>query len=146
MKRFSWKYMAGIIDGEGCIDVQIRGGYCRPRMRIAMAEVAKEFLEACRNNFGGYISVRNFNRKEWNTSYCWEICGYKQFCKFMRNVVKHLILKKEQVRFCLWCETNIKGKQVTDEVRRFIRDELKAMKRDPHRLSEGAQERIQILL
>jgi hypothetical protein len=43
-------------------------------------------------------------------------------------------------------ETTVKGKQIASEAREFIRDELKAMKRDPHRLSEKAQERLIAIL
>jgi hypothetical protein len=43
-------------------------------------------------------------------------------------------------------EGHVKGKQVSVEARTFIRDELKAMKRDPHRLSEEAQDKLILLL
>jgi hypothetical protein len=43
-------------------------------------------------------------------------------------------------------ENNLKGKQVADEARQLVITELKAMKRDPHRLSEKAQEKVLILL
>lgn len=79
-------------------------------------------------------------------SVCWELSGYKLVCPFLRNFSNHLFLKKEQARFLLWMEQNIKGQQVGTEVRDAIREELKAMKLDPQRLSEKAQERIIKLL
>lgn len=146
MKRVPWKYLAGLIDGEGCLDVQITNGcYVRPRLRIGLTKTSEFLLEMCRANFGGYLSQRKGSGTHQD-SVCWELCGYGTTNKVLRNVVNHLLLKKEQARLCLWMETNVKGQHVSTEVRDAIRQELALMKRDPHRLSEKAQERIIALL
>ena len=152
MKRVSWKYLAGLIDGEGCIDVQVTKigdkFYIRPRLRIAMSDVALELLEMCQLNLGGSLCKREHQTKNpnWNNATSWELAGYKQTCPTLRNVVNHLILKKEQARFCLWMETNLKGKHVGQECVDHCREVLKLMKRDPHRLSEQAQDEILAML
>lgn len=147
MKRLSWKYLAGLIDGEGCIDVQIsKGVYVRPRVRIGMADNARYLLDIIQANHGGYMSHRESKNSAWQSSTTLDFSGYTQACKFLRNMVNHMELKKQQARFCLWMETNIKGKQVSTEVRNAIREELKLMKADPHRLSEVAQERVLALM
>lgn len=139
MKRLAWKYLAGFIDGEGCIDVQItRGVYIRPRLRIVLTISSEYLLKMAQNSYGGVLCYRR-GSGNWNDSVSWELSGYKQACPVLRNVVKHLILKREQARFCLWLERNIKGVHVSTEVRDTVREELKLMKRDPHRLSEKAQ-------
>jgi hypothetical protein len=148
MKRVSWKYLAGLVDGEGCIDVQVtkigERFYVRPRLRIAMSDSAKELLEMCQLNFGGHLCTRELSKtnSNWQDATSWELSGYKQSCSILRNIVNSLILKKEQARFCLWMETNIRGKHVGQECLDVCREELKLMKRDPHRLSEEAQENI----
>jgi intein/homing endonuclease len=57
MKRLSWKYLAGLIDGEGCIDITVskRNGqyYIQPRVRITMTIVAEELMDNICNNFAG---------------------------------------------------------------------------------------------
>ena len=150
MKRYSWKYLAGLVDGEGCIDVQLTSVsdkvYIRPRLRVAMSNVALQLLQEIQANHGGSLCRRQHENPVWNDATSWEAAGYKIACKFLRNIVNHLVLKKEQARFCLWMEEHIKGKHVSTQVRDAIREELKLMKRDPHRLSEKAQERIQTLL
>jgi hypothetical protein len=147
MKRVSWKYLAGLIDGEGCIDVQVTNGhYVRPRLRIGMANSALALLGLIQNSSGGHLEKRTVDNPNWQDSTTLSWVGYRQACPVLRNIVNHLFLKREQARLCLWMETNIKGKQVSTEVRDAIREELKLMKRDPHRLSEKAQERIQALL
>jgi len=147
MKRISWKYLAGLIDGEGCIDVQVtKSVYVRPRLRLGMTVTALQLLGLIQNSHGGYLSTKKVENSNWTDRATLDWSGYRQACPVLRNTVNHLFLKREQARFCLWLETNIKGKQVSAEVRDAIREELKLMKRDPHRLSEKAQERVTNLL
>lgn len=142
MKRLSWKYIAGLIDGEGCIDVHVnRGVYIRPRVRICLSAPSKFVLDCLQANHGGYLYHRP-GKGDWQDSWSWELQGYRDCGFFLRNIVNHLYIKQEQVRLVLWMETNVKGKPVGTEARDLIRAELKAMKRDPHRLSEVAQKRI----
>ena len=143
MKRLSWKYIAGFVDGEGCIDIQSsKGDYINPRLRIALSEQGKDVLDILCNNFGGSIILRKSTNPNWSDAYSWELVGYKRVASFLRNIKNHLIIKKEQARFVLWCESNLKGKRLTLEVRKLAIQEMKAMKRDPHRLSEKAQDNI----
>jgi hypothetical protein len=146
MKRVSWKYLAGLIDGEGCIDLATtkinEQFYVQPRLRIGMADSALFLLEMNQLNFGGHLTHRDSKNEKWQDSTSWALSGYKQTCPVLRNVVNHLILKKEQARFCLWMETNLKGTRLAQDVLDAVREELKLMKRDPHRLSEKAQERV----
>lgn len=147
MKRLPWKYLAGLIDGEGCIDVQVtKGVYVRPRLRIGMAASASFLLDMMQNSLGGHRTYRQSKNDNWQDSDTIDFSGYRQANCVLRNIVNSLYLKKEQAKLCLWMEDNIKGKQVSAEVRDAIREELKLMKRDPHRLSETAQQRILSLL
>ena len=150
MKRVSWKYLAGLIDGEGCIDLSTtkinETFYVQPRLRIGMADNAQFLLVQCQANFGGHLEHRESKNENWQSSTGWALSGYKKSCPVLRNVVNHLILKKAQARLCLWMETNLKGTRLEQDVLNAVRDEFKLMKRDPHRLSETAQERILTLL
>jgi hypothetical protein len=138
MKRLSWKYIAGLIDGEGCLDVIVsKDRYIRPRVRVCLTESSKFLLDMLYENFGGGLYYRQ-GGATWNGSYSWELSGYKPVCMFLRNIQNHCYIKQEQVRFLLWSETNIKGKWLDVIVRDTFIDELKAMKRDPHRLSVEA--------
>ena len=143
MKHLSWKYVAGLIDGEGCIDIQAsKGNYLTPRVRVALTEPGKDVVELLKNNFGGHICINVPDNTKWSTAYKWELCGYHRTCPLLRNIVNHLIIKKEQARLILWLESNLKGKWLNTETRKVAIEELKAMKRDPHRLSEKAQSKL----
>lgn len=155
MKRLSWKYMAGLIDGEGCIDMQIHrvkgreGLYPRPRLRVYLAKNAGTvLLENMKNNFGGTICTRERAKtnSNWQDVACWQIEG-KRMRALLQNIVNHMIIKKEQAKFAIWWLDNMMGKvSTTDEARRTAIDELKAMKTHPQRLSEEAVAKIKTMV
>lgn len=143
MKRLPTKYLAGLIDGEGCIDLQISyGKYIRPRIRIALAEPSKFVLEMIQNTYGGHLYKREVSNSDWQNSYSWELAGYGKVCCFLRNIKNFLYIKRQQAEFVLRLENLIRGKVLGDEPKRIAKEELKLMKKDPHRLSEKAVERI----
>ena len=144
MKRFSWKYMAGLVDGEGCIDMQGSTDkrddtfYCRPRFRLSLSgEDGKALLEQCVANFGGHLEVKK-NCGPWKQPYAWLLTGKGHMRPFLQNIVNHTVLKKEQIKFAIWWLDNVGGTKVAPIVRLTGVDLLKAMKRDPQRLSEQA--------
>jgi hypothetical protein len=154
MKRLSWKYIAGLVDGEGCLDVQITHHrdypgrpYIRPRVRIALAAPSKFLLDILQANHGGSVweAKRSSKNPVWQSAYYWALHG-KQARPFLQNIVNHLEIKKEQAKLLLWMIDNVMGKHVAQELREHLLDELKAMKRDPQRLSEAAVRKAQAIL
>lgn len=146
MKRLSWKYIAGLVDGEGCIDLQINkhknypdNPYIRPRIRITLTESCKFLLDIFTANFegGGYMTKRTFINPVWQNAYTWGLYG-KKARPFLQNIVNHLYIKKEQARLAIWIIDNVMGKHVSKELREHLNNEIKAMKLSPHRLSEIA--------
>ena len=155
MKRYSWKYIAGLVDGEGCIDMQAsvhpRDGvlYCRPRFRMSLSgKSGEEMIPQFIANFGGNFDSkdRKFDNPNWLPVFTWCLTGKVAMRKFLQNIVNHTVIKKEQIKFAIWWLDNMWGKHVALEVKRFGINELKAMKRDPHRLSERAVSEIQKLI
>ena len=157
MKRMSWKYIAGFVDGEGCLDMQLvhndrapqkmacGAAYLRPRLRIAQAAPGKFVLDQLKANFGGSISVRNKDRvlnAAWSESYSWEFVG-RRIRGLLQDIVNHMYIKREQARFTIWVIDNIMDKNVGPDTRQVIRDEMSAMKSDPQRLSERAIAAVQ---
>lgn len=145
MKHLSWKYIAGLIDGEGCLDFQITverkkteniRRYNMIRVRLALTESCKFVLENFQNNFGGGLSYRE-GKGQWKGSWNWSLTG-KRARGFLQNIFKHLLIKKEQAKFMIWYHDNVRGKILDEKVREIAREELKAMKVHPQRLSDWA--------
>jgi hypothetical protein len=155
MKRLSWKYLAGLIDGEGCIDMQIGKRqvdgqeifYCRPRLRMTLSGPAGPLvLSILSANFGGHFDKTRIENERWLPAYTWALTGKTHLRSVLQNLVNHLIIKKEQAKFAIHWIDLVGGKHVSQEARHFAHDELKAMKKDPQRLSEKAVENLNLLM
>jgi hypothetical protein len=146
MKRISWKYMAGLVDGEGCIDLQWHrkkdypdSVYARPRLRLTLVgDDGKKLLENCAANFGGTVGCKSANHPVWQDAHTWSLCQQTHLRAFLQNITNHLTLKQEQARFTIYWLDRGCGKGLGEDAKRFAVDVLKAMKRDPQRLSERA--------
>jgi hypothetical protein len=156
---FSWDYVAGLFDGEGCIDTQrmyTKGAhgeqlYVRPRLRICLSIVGENLLKSLRAQFGGHLSYRKPQSEKQQASVSWELLSEDDMRKFLVPFSAKLVLKREQANLALWWLDNLKGRQKhlhgdVDAARHAFAEELRAMKRDPQRLSERAEQRILALM
>ena len=160
------EYLAGIFDGEGCIDVQRmypktgKGRlYVRPRVRMCMANSALLVLQSLSSRFGGHLSLRKSTKTTQQDSWSLEWLSQAAIKDILQTALPHLILKAEQAKLVLWWLDNASGRQVRntrfgttecfagiEQARAAFVEELRAMKQDPQRLSEGAEERIALLM
>lgn len=156
------EYLAGFFDGEGCIDCQhmypkqAQGVfYVRPRLRIALANVGLEVLEKLKSKYGGSLHSRNHSKShvKWTDATSWEVCSKDSIRSVLGDITPHLIIKREQAKLVMWWLDNASGRyggrgfrpQMT-EARKMFAEELKLMKQDPQRLSEGAVAAIESLM
>ena len=159
--KISPEYLAGFFDGEGCIDVQrmypkVSGRkvfYCRPRVRLALAQSGAYLLEGLRDRFGGHLTNRTAINPNQQSSVAWELLNREEMQAILQIMLPHLFLKREQAKLALWWVDNLAGKRAKngetarlEAVRKLFAEELKLMKRDPQRLSEAAVHRINELM
>lgn len=157
MKRYSWRYLAGLIDGEGCLDFRKAYGHSgpikvTPRLRIALVMPCKFVLDNLQLSFGGHMHVRKAPPEgtNWQQAVTWDLQGRK-LRPVLQNTFKHMYIKKEQAKLLMFFNDHVLGKRVDGysniaEARQLAIDELKAMKADPQRLSEKAERKIIELL
>ena len=147
MKRMSIKYLAGLIDGEGCIDwmytfdKKLQKRYIRPRLRINLTEPGFDVIDLLANNFGGNVETRTPKDPRWSPSKTWCVTASRAVM-VLGNVRNSLIIKKEQAKLAIAWEKHLKGTHVPEDVKDIMSEEMKLMKKDPHRLSEKAVYRI----
>lgn len=148
-KSLSLKYVAGLVDGEGCIDMQVSfvsgRTYSRPRVRIALVKPCRFVLEQLQQDWGGHIYDRVHGGNQQDSS-SWELIGYRLCIPFLAQTYNFMLIKKEQAKFAIWLSSKTKGKWIGNEVRKLIKAEMSALKHDPHRLSEETQKTILSLL
>lgn len=165
MKHLSWKYIAGLVDGEGCIDFRVNTTRYKqldgsehacssltPRLRVSLAAPSKFVLDLLHNQCGGHLSLskRSHLNPVWQDAYCWTIENSR--CRAtLQEMKRFLLIKREQAELVIWTIDNLVGKQKDrtpnlQMARDIAKEELKVMKRDPQRLSEKAVERIKSAL
>lgn len=142
MKRLPTKYVAGLFDGEGCINIKFGKNTILPRVIINLVEPSSFVLEMVKNTFKGNIYHKENTNDKWQGIARYEITGFSKVCCFLREIKNFLYIKREQAEFILALEKLVKGKPQSQEVLSVIKEELKLMKSDPHRLSDKAVERL----
>lgn len=138
-------YIAGIVDGEGCVNLYGSGPNYAPRVSVYNSSL--ELMELLEEEFGGTIAVmRNGGNEHPKTVYHWHL-GYRKCGPFLMQIVPFLRIKKRQAILLLAYlktvpEGNTRGCMVfgrTIQVRKYLFDEMKKLNgRRPQRLSETA--------
>lgn len=92
----SIEYLAGIVDGEGCILIKSRGETVgTPSLYIANTNL--ELLERIKSNFGGRIYLCHKEDERTKAAYQWSLHGYAKVIPLLERLALHLIVKKDQM-------------------------------------------------
>ena len=128
-------YIAGIIDGEGCLRIvkampyredMVNPSYS-PSIQVGMKN--REVLEFCKQYFGG--SIYKERTRYW--VYRWRINSKRQVINCLKKILPWLIVKKEEAEvlldFCKKVKPWFKGgKPMTDNELAFREDFYQKMK------------------
>jgi hypothetical protein len=158
--KLSDQYLAGLFDGEGCIDLQRmyakppydKKVYVRPRVRMCMSDNTLFLAAHLQAEFGGHIGRRQPQNAQQQSSWSLEWLSKDDITAILTRILPYLVLKGEQAKLALWWldkasgRSNQSGMPGMDQAREVLQEEFRAMKRDPQRLSERAIERISQLM
>lgn len=147
--NLSSQYLAGLFDGEGCIDLQRCYAkppyentlYVRPRVRIAMSDSSYYLALALQAEFGGHVGRRKAQNVRQQASWDLAWLNREDINYILMTMLPHLILKKEQAQLALWWMDNGSGRGNQSGVpniaqaRQLLVDEMKALKQNPLRLA-----------
>ena len=113
-EKTKWSYLAGIFDGEGCINIRskprkgvdYRNGkdvvWNRSLMQLCIANTKLGLMKWLISNFGGvYYTVRHDSAKNWQDCYIWKPKGRQNMNNFLLGILPYLIVKSEQVKLAL---------------------------------------------
>jgi len=98
-------YVAGIVDGEGCITItNIGGNYDSKKFLGVAIEVGNtnpwiaQFLEM---NFGGHHYTKKFkNNPTWKPCHYWKVTS-KSAVEFLKIILPYLQIKKPQAELAI---------------------------------------------
>lgn len=129
-------YTAGIIDGEGCIFVGLRGGNTSANfvLKVQVAVVDKPLTDWLHEHWGGTVRVRKPSGKMLRESYEWTISAASAG-SMLDEIKDYLVIKSEQAEIALDFQARkvMRGKGVLTEeelaVRARLAQELRDLKR-----------------
>jgi hypothetical protein len=109
MKESNWSYLAGLIDGEGCISINKRvnnygnngrNNYVQYNFRISITNTSLKLMKYLIEHFGGvYYTKRSNNDNNWKASYEWRPKGKGNNEKVLLSILPYLVVK--------WGQANI---------------------------------------
>ena len=92
-------YLAGILDGEGCVSVAWREGkYLTPTIQVTNTNTI--LLDWLHDRYGGSVRGRPDARLNRKPSFCWTVCGQKALA-VLKDARSYLLLKTEQADILL---------------------------------------------
>lgn len=105
-------YVAGLIDGEGCIYLSPSGRESRNRamrkgfsvsLEIGMTLAAKPVLTALHHQYGGYLGMAREATEKWSESWHWKLQG-EPAATLLQALLPHLVIKKPQAELAVMAE------------------------------------------
>ena len=108
-------WMAGFVDGEGCLTITRQDRKNRPtpqwRPFITIANTHKQSLEIFHKQYGGTLRFNAEKRAsktgvKWSDSWTW-YCQQTSVKKFCEDLLPFLVVKKEQAKILLSFINNI---------------------------------------
>ncbi len=91
-------YLAGIIDGEGCIGFYHTSHAKGYSIYVTIANTDKRLMDWLTSHVpSGHVYIRRKNPdKNWSAAYSWVLYGSRKVSVFCRELMDYLILKKDQ--------------------------------------------------
>jgi len=106
-------YVAGIIDGEGCISVGSRGTRGDFEARVTIANTNQELLEYIQSLVGGKLYSQD-TRVGWKRAYHLSWSGYDAI-ELCRITIPYLFLKRAQAGIILEYPIHPRGTRLSQE-------------------------------
>lgn len=94
-------YVAGLIDGEGCIHLEVsKGRWYQPRVSVGMTEPALPLLTSLRDEWGGTLYQMRKPTTKWAGAWTWHMTGHPA-AKLLTAITPYLRLKGNQAEAAL---------------------------------------------
>lgn len=94
-------YVAGLIDGEGCIAIyESKGRTFYHSVTVGMTAKALPILEQLKEKYGGKVTKTRDATERWDEAWAWAAFG-DEASAVLTEIQPHLVLKEEQARIAL---------------------------------------------
>lgn len=108
-RKLDIRYVAGIVDGEGCITIHVNRSHAarfanqQPRivMQVLVSNCFKPLIDQLHRQFGGHVAKHrdNYNpraRDNWR----WGV-SEQAACRFVSRILPYLVVKRRQAELLI---------------------------------------------
>ena len=140
--RLKLAWAAGIIDGEGCILLNLNPKRQTYTLRVSVTNTDPKMLKELKSIFGGSIQAANCrnDKAHWKSKWMW-VLTCKQADKALSALLPYLITKKDQAQTALIFKTLhrkrggvagvlVPGNNKLFEEQEWLANQLKTMKHE----------------
>lgn len=101
--KAKYGYLAGIIDGEGCITIGAgrRNDCINYNAIILVQNTSKELIDWLQKYFGGYVYLSKKETDKNKAAWMWRITKQKEVELILLAVLPYLVIKREQAKILL---------------------------------------------
>lgn len=139
MTEVELAYMAGIIDGEGCVNIWCRSDRKEYRLRLSVTNCDLSLMLWIKSTFGGYLYRREAQKAGWKTKYEWMVTG-KLLDNVLPIILPYLKIKRRQAELAVCFRKSFEdGKNVSSKTWVFRKDCYCEMKNLNHSVCLGAE-------
>ena len=97
MSAANLAYVAGLIDGEGCIHLENSRTTYRPRVSVGMTEPALQLLRELHEEWGGTLYQQRAATDRWAAAWTWH-SGGPWAARLLREIFRDLVLRLHRHR------------------------------------------------
>lgn len=92
--KYLLAYLAGYIDGDGCIFIGLHKNHTKKRINLIVASTNEQVLQLFKSNFGGNINLVKTTNKSWKQQFTWTLAKTDTL-KLLPNIIPFLVEKKQ---------------------------------------------------
>jgi hypothetical protein len=101
MKILEPAYVAGLLDGEGCLCIYKRGDKNSVgrnfRGEISMGMTKRRAIDGLKETYGGHISNHLAQKTTWSDQFHWKLADPGKMLRLIEEVKPFMLIKHEQL-------------------------------------------------
>lgn len=110
------KYLAGLMDADGCLSFHFVDGKVYMEMSIAASEsIDKHGYIDTLSNRAGSLSVKEYADRNWSPSHQWRVQARAELNMLLPRITKHMVIKGAHWKRMFDKYTELKGKSLSIE-------------------------------
>jgi len=122
MTKEKLSYFAGLMDGEGCFNINHNKKRDTYQARLTMTNTNINLVNWCKDNIGGKIYKRKKYASHHKEKYEWMSWGDKEFLlQLLKSILPYLVGKKEQCKVLIKFQNTLRPKDNYNKLPKVIK-------------------------